>query len=97
MGDIWAYVHTNMKFLCLTMCQGEVCTDNDDINNDNAQRMIIYVHIFVYTHIYVHIYVYIQTYVCHEVMKYGPNNWIFLAGDQRVTWQEHQAYNLMHA
>ena len=35
-----------MKFLCLTMCQGEVCTDdNDDANNDanandDAQSMI---------------------------------------------------------
>ena len=34
---------------------------------------------------------------CHEVMKYDPNNWIFLAGHQRVTWWEHQAYNLTHA
>ena len=25
----------NMKFLCLTMCQGEVCTDNDDANANN--------------------------------------------------------------
>ena len=34
---------------------------------------------------------------CHEVTKYGPNNWIFLVGDQRVTWWEHQAYYLTHA
>ena len=30
----------NMKFLCLTLCQGEVCTDADanaeDANTDNA-------------------------------------------------------------
>ena len=28
----------NMKFLCLTMCQGEVCTDdaNDDDNDNDA-------------------------------------------------------------
>ena len=45
-----------MKFLCLTLCQGEVCTDtnadanknvNDDANNDanddnDAQSMIIW-------------------------------------------------------
>ena len=40
----------NMKFLCLTMCQGEVCTDddaNDDTNdddanaNDDGQSMIV--------------------------------------------------------
>ena len=37
----------NMKFLCLTMCQGEVCTDddanNDDANNanDDGQSMIV--------------------------------------------------------
>ena len=24
----------NMKFLCLTMCQGEVCTDDDTNDND---------------------------------------------------------------
>ena len=24
----------NMKFLCLTMCQGEVCTDDDDADTD---------------------------------------------------------------
>ena len=28
----------NMKFLCLTMCQGQVCTDDDadDANVDDA-------------------------------------------------------------
>ena len=26
----------NMKFLCLTLCQAEVCTDDDDTNNANA-------------------------------------------------------------
>ena len=36
----------NMKFLCLTLCQGEVCTDNDDANdendtNDDGQSMIV--------------------------------------------------------
>ena len=38
----------NMKFLCLTLCQGQVCTDdadtntNDDANtNDNRQCMIV--------------------------------------------------------
>ena len=25
----------NMKFLCLTLCQEEVCTDNDNANNDD--------------------------------------------------------------
>ena len=32
----------NMKFLCLTMCQGEVCTDdiNDDTNDDDTQWTI---------------------------------------------------------
>ena len=33
----------NMKFLCLTLCQGEVCTDdanNANDNNDNGQFMI---------------------------------------------------------
>ena len=29
----------NMKFLCLTLCQGEVCTDD---TNDNGQSMIVY-------------------------------------------------------
>ena len=24
----------NMKFLCLTQCQGEVCTDDTDTNDD---------------------------------------------------------------
>ena len=24
----------SMKFLCLTMCQGEECTDDDDANTD---------------------------------------------------------------
>ena len=34
----------NIKFLCLTMCQGEVCTDDDanDANaNDDGQSMIV--------------------------------------------------------
>ena len=34
----------NMKFLCLTLCQGEVCTDkaNDtNENNDDGQFMIV--------------------------------------------------------
>ena len=41
----------NMKFLCITLCQGEVCTDtdtnaNDDANtdtdaNDDGQSMIV--------------------------------------------------------
>ena len=36
----------NMKFLCLTLCQGEVCTDDDnnanDANtNDDGQSMIV--------------------------------------------------------
>ena len=34
----------NMKFLCLTLCQGEVCTDdvtNADANNDDGQFMIV--------------------------------------------------------
>ena len=39
----------NMKFLCLNLCQGEVCTDNanddtndDDANaNDDGQSMIV--------------------------------------------------------
>ena len=36
----------NMKFLCLTLCQGEVCTDDDDANDDNnaidnGQSMIV--------------------------------------------------------
>ena len=35
----------NMKFLCLTLWQGEVCTDdaNDDNanNNNNRQSMIV--------------------------------------------------------
>ena len=26
----------NMKFLCLTMCQGEVCTDDADTKDANA-------------------------------------------------------------
>ena len=31
----------NMKFLCLTVCQGEVCIDGANINaNDNAQWTI---------------------------------------------------------
>ena len=35
----------NMKFLCLILCQGEVCTDNNaNVNNDandNRQSMIV--------------------------------------------------------
>ena len=36
----------NMKFLCLTLCQGEVYTDDDDANddtntNDDGQSMIV--------------------------------------------------------
>ena len=34
----------SMKFLCLTMCQGEVCTDADadaDTNGDDGQSMIV--------------------------------------------------------
>ena len=34
---------TNMKFLCLTLWQGEVCTDNntnDNDANDDGQSMI---------------------------------------------------------
>ena len=34
----------NMKFVCLTLCQGEVCTDddaNDDDANDDGQSMIV--------------------------------------------------------
>ena len=34
----------NMKFLCLILCQGEVCTDNDtntDDANDNGQSMFV--------------------------------------------------------
>ena len=35
----------NMKFLCLTLCQGEVCTDDanadNDANADDRQRMIV--------------------------------------------------------
>ena len=35
----------NVKFLCLTLCQEEVCTDdntNDDANaNDDGQSMIV--------------------------------------------------------
>ena len=32
----------NMKFLCLTTCQGEVCTDdaNDDTNDDEERQTI---------------------------------------------------------
>ena len=30
----------SMKFLHLTMCQGEVCTD-DDANDDDGQSMIV--------------------------------------------------------
>ena len=28
----------NIKFLCLTLCQGEVCTDDDDDANINDAR-----------------------------------------------------------
>ena len=34
----------NMKLLCLTLCQGEVCTDDSDANtdaNDDRQSMIV--------------------------------------------------------
>ena len=32
-----------MKFLCLTLCQMEVCTDNDDANaNDDRQSMRLF-------------------------------------------------------
>ena len=31
----------NMKFLCLTLCQGKVCTDNDDDANANDGQSII--------------------------------------------------------
>ena len=33
----------NMKFLCLTLCQGEVCTDDADANDAvaNGQFMIV--------------------------------------------------------
>ena len=35
----------NMKFLCVTLCQREVCTDDDDANDDDAnddrQSMIV--------------------------------------------------------
>ena len=40
----------NMKFLCLSLCQGEVCTDdanaddaniNDGNTNDDRQSMIV--------------------------------------------------------
>ena len=36
----------NMKFLCVTLCHGEVCTDdaNDDTNaeaNDDGQSMFV--------------------------------------------------------
>ena len=32
----------NMKFLCLTLCQGEVCIDDANTNtNDNGQFMIV--------------------------------------------------------
>ena len=34
----------NMKFLCLTMCQGEVCTDTDNTNADanDGRSMIVF-------------------------------------------------------
>ena len=34
----------NVKFLCLTLWQGEVCTDDDDDTNANndRQNMIVY-------------------------------------------------------
>ena len=32
----------NVKFLCLTLWQGEVCRENDDdANDDDAQSMIV--------------------------------------------------------
>ena len=34
----------NMRFLCLTLCQGEVCTDDNDANadaNDDRQSIIV--------------------------------------------------------
>ena len=34
----------SMKFLCLTMCQGEVCTDdntNANANDDDRKSMIV--------------------------------------------------------
>ena len=34
----------NMKFLCLTQCQGEVCTDSNadvDANNDDEGQFMI--------------------------------------------------------
>ena len=36
----------NIKFLSLALCQGEVCTDDDDANDDgnddnNGQSMIV--------------------------------------------------------
>ena len=38
-------MHKNMKFVCLTMWLGEVCTDdanaNTNANDDNAQFMIV--------------------------------------------------------
>ena len=40
MGDKCAYLYQNLKFLCLTLCQGEVFTD-DDTNDDDGQFMIV--------------------------------------------------------
>ena len=34
----------NMQFLCLTLCQGEVCTNDDanaDVDDDNGRNMIV--------------------------------------------------------
>ena len=31
----------NMKFLCLTLCQGEVCTDDNDNANIDIQSMVV--------------------------------------------------------
>ena len=47
MGDICAYVYQIWSFYILTLCQGEVCTDDananaDDTNaNDDGQSMIV--------------------------------------------------------
>ena len=44
MGDICARL-PNMKFLCLTLWQGEMCTDDDanddDTNDDDGQSMLV--------------------------------------------------------
>ena len=39
MGDMCMCI-PNVKFLCLTLCQGEVCTDDDDDAND-GQSMVV--------------------------------------------------------